>query len=42
MTGRRELTTLTALTGDEASALIAHLEQYDADDAQTWPLPDGY
>jgi hypothetical protein len=42
VTSRRELTTLTALTGDEASALIAHLEQYDPANAQTWPFPEGF
>ena len=38
----RELDIVTAMTADEASAVIAHLEQYDPTDPQTWPFPDGF
>jgi hypothetical protein len=30
------------LTDDELSAVIAHLEQYDKDDPQSWPFPEGF
>ena len=38
----RDFTTLSDLTPEEASAVIAHLEQYDPNDQQTWPFPEGF
>ena len=38
----RDFTTLSDLTPEEASAVIAHLEQYDPGDQQTWPFPSGF
>ena len=35
----RDVPTSTELTVDEASQIIDHLEQYDPDNPQTWPLP---
>lgn len=38
----RRPASLDELTPDEASQVIAHLEQYNVDDRQTWPFPDGF
>jgi len=38
----RQITTSKELTKAEASEVIDSLEQFDRDDPQTWPFPDGF
>jgi hypothetical protein len=38
----RDIPTSTDMTLDEASQVIDHLEQYDPDNPQTHPLPEGF
>jgi Recombination directionality factor-like len=38
----RIVATSTAMTLDEASTVIEHIDQYDPDNPQTWPFPEGF
>jgi hypothetical protein len=38
----RKIESSRDLTLDEASQVIEHLDQYDPDNPQTWPFPDGF
>ena len=38
----RKISSSNDLTLEEAGRVIDHLEQYDPDNPQTWPFPDGF